>query len=121
VKFLANMGISPKTVILLRSLGHDAVRLNEVGLDQAEDSNVIAHAAEQTQIILTFDLDYPMLLALAPERRASSIVFRTTIAEGSWINARLAACLPLVENDLREGAIVVVEDDRIRIRKFADL
>lgn len=121
MKFLADMGVSPRTVAFLRSLGHEALRLPEVGLAQAEDAEVIARAAHEGEVVLTFDLDYPALLALRQEERASAIVFRTVIADPAWINSRLAQCLPLILQPLNEGAIVVVEDDRLRIRLFVEL
>jgi hypothetical protein len=34
VKFLADMGISPKAVTFLHTLGHDAVHLSEQGLER---------------------------------------------------------------------------------------
>jgi Domain of unknown function (DUF5615) len=37
VKFLADMGISPKTVAFLHALGHDAVHLSEQGLERLPD------------------------------------------------------------------------------------
>ena len=115
------MGISPRTVEFLRSLGHQAVRLNEIGMDRSSDSEVISVAARRRQVVLTFDLDYPALLALHEENRASAVLFRTSIADHAWIDSRLEACLPEVEHALEEGAIVVVEDDRVRIRRFIDL
>jgi predicted nuclease of predicted toxin-antitoxin system len=121
VKFLANMGVSPRTVAFLRELGHEAVRLSDLGLDRADDIEVIAQAARQGQVVLTFDLDYPALLALGRKDRVSAIVVRTVIADPTWINSRLLQSLPFAEDALKEGAIVVVEDDRIRVRKFSDL
>jgi predicted nuclease of predicted toxin-antitoxin system len=41
MKFLADMGISPKSVTFLQSLGHDAVHLHEQGLDRLEDSTIL--------------------------------------------------------------------------------
>lgn len=70
--------------------------------------------------MLTFDLDYPALLALRQAERASAILFRTINADPGWINSRLAETLPLISHALDEGAIVVVEDGRIRIRRFLD-
>ncbi|MBI1983233.1 MAG: DUF5615 family PIN-like protein [Acidobacteria bacterium] len=115
------MGISPRTVKFLRELGHDAVRLSDFGMERASDFDVIAHAAHESQVVLTFDLDYPALLALGRTERVSSVLFRTVIADPAWINSRLSQCLPLVEDALREGAIVIVEDDRVRVRRFVDL
>ena len=119
MKFLADMGVSPRTVAFLKELGHETVRLNEVGLDRAGDADVVGHAVRQ--IVLTFDLDYPALLTLQPARRTSAIVFRTVNADALWINSRLADSLPLVQEALEQGAIVVVEDARVRVRRYLDL
>jgi predicted nuclease of predicted toxin-antitoxin system len=115
------MGVSPRTVAFLRSLGHEAIRLHEIGLDRTSDSDVIARAVREGQVVLTFDLDYPALLALRTENRVSAVIIRTVSADSAWVNARLAECLPLMASALQEGAIVVLEDGRIRIRKFVDL
>jgi predicted nuclease of predicted toxin-antitoxin system len=41
MKFLADMGISPKTVSFLNSLAHDAVHLKDQGLQRAFDSFIL--------------------------------------------------------------------------------
>lgn len=121
MRFLADMGISPRTVAFLRSLGHETVRLDEIGLERSSDRDIIACAVREGRVVLTFDLDYPALLALEPANRVSAVIFRTVNADPAWINGRLAVCLPLTSDALQEGAIVVVEDARLRIRKFIDL
>jgi predicted nuclease of predicted toxin-antitoxin system len=113
------MGISPRTVNFLRSLGNEVLRLPEIGLEKASDRQVIEHASKHGQIVLTFDFDYPALLALRLTNRASAIVFRTANADPAWINARLRQSIPAMEEALAEGAIVIIEDDRMRIRKFS--
>jgi len=115
------MGVSPVTVAFLRKHGHEPVRLAEVGLERGSDADVIAYAMHQGQVVLTFDLDYPALLALNPSGRASAIIFRTLIAEPEWINQRLSEALPLLIGALTEGAMVVIEDQRVRVRRFLDL
>ena len=121
MKFLADMGVSPVTVAFLRKIGYEALRLPEVGLERRSDADVIAYAVDHGQVILTFDLDYPALLALNPSSRASVIVFRTVSADPEWINQRLDQTLVLLADALNNGAIVVVEDDRYRVRRFLDL
>jgi len=115
------MGVSPVTVQFLRGLGHEAVRLSELGHEKQSDQDVIRYALEHRQVVITFDLDYPALLALNPDSRISAIILRTTSAEPEWVNQRLRETLPLMRNALSEGAIAVVEDDRIRVRRFLDL
>ena len=85
------------------------------------DADIIAYAMRHEQVVLTFDLDYPALLALNPSSRASAIIFRPLSAEPEWINQRLSETLALLTDALTEGAIVVVDDHRIRVRRFLDL
>ncbi len=121
MKFLVNMGVSPATVRFLRGLGHEAVRLSDLGHEKQSDREVIRYAREHAQVVITFDLDYPALLALNPDSRVSAIVLRTMNAEPEWINQRLRETLPLMAEALHEGAIAVVEDDRVRLRRFLDV
>ena len=44
MKFLADMGISPKTVAFLHTLGHDAVHLSEQRLEQLPDPDIVTKA-----------------------------------------------------------------------------
>ena len=118
MKFLADMGISPATVLFLRSLEHDAVRLSELGREKLSDQEVIAYAKQHAPVVITFDLDYPALLALNPDSRVSATILPTSSAEPEWVNRRLNDTLPLMMDALVEGAIVVVEDGRQRVRKL---
>jgi predicted nuclease of predicted toxin-antitoxin system len=97
------------------------VRLPEVGLERRSDADVIACAVSHGQVVLTFDLDYPALLALNPSSRVSAIILRTLSAEPGRINQRLRETLPLMTQALAQGAIAVVEDGRVRLRRFVDL
>ena len=44
MRFLADMGISPKTAAFLANLGHDAVHLNEQGLHSLPDPEILEKA-----------------------------------------------------------------------------
>ena len=48
MRFLADMGISPATVVYLRRLGFDAT-----GLDRLRDSDILQKAREEARVILT--------------------------------------------------------------------
>ncbi len=61
MKFLADMGISPKTVSFLNSLAHDAVHLKDQGLQRAFDSFILEKALNEGRVLLTHDLDFAEL------------------------------------------------------------
>ena len=47
MKFLADMGISPRSAAFLRSLGHDAIHLHEEGLDRLSDAGILSKALDE--------------------------------------------------------------------------
>jgi len=70
MRFLADMGISPKVVELLRSQGHEALHLHEEGLGQLPDVDILKKARKEGRIVLTHDLDFAELLALGESSSA---------------------------------------------------
>jgi predicted nuclease of predicted toxin-antitoxin system len=112
MRFLADAGVSPKTVAFLKQLGHEAVHVRTLGLQRATDSQLVERARADASIVLTFDLDFGEVLALGildkplADERADSV------------NQRLAAVLAARRVDLEAGALILVEDTRYRVRKL---
>ena len=52
MKFLVDMPLSPKLVAWLTANGHDAIHTSQAGLSQAEDKEILQHAAVEQRIIL---------------------------------------------------------------------
>lgn len=118
MKFLADMPISPKTVSYVRSLGHDIYRISEKGLPKAKDSEIVDRAIKEQRIILTMDLDFSAIIAKSQKSTPSAIIFRLSDESYENINILLKDILPRVENEILKGAIVIIEDDRFRIREL---
>ena len=112
------MGVSQKIVSQLRALGHDAVHLREQGLQQAPDADIFAKAGAEKRILLTFDLDFGEILALSKDRTTSVVLFRVQDTRTLQVWQRLQQALSTGHAELDSGAIVVVEDQRIRIRRL---
>jgi predicted nuclease of predicted toxin-antitoxin system len=83
VKFLVDMPLSPGLAAWLRERGHDAVHALEMALQHAPDLEIMMRAKQEERTILTADLDYPRLLALAQTTDPSLILFR----DGNWSEA----------------------------------
>ncbi len=62
IKFLADMGVSTKTVLWLRNNGYEAVHLLEQGLYKLSDADVLEKARVENRVLLTMDLDFGYLL-----------------------------------------------------------
>lgn len=118
MRLLADVHISPRTVAFLGALGHDVVRVAESLTPTATDLEIVAAAARDDRVVLTQDLDFSAIVALSGERRPSVVSLRLTSSRVEHVNLVLARVLPAVEMDLQAGALVTVEDERIRTRRL---
>jgi predicted nuclease of predicted toxin-antitoxin system len=76
MRFLANAGVSPKTVDFLKQLGHEAVHIRTLGLERAADRVLIDRALADSSVVVTFDLDFGDILALGVLDKPSVIICR---------------------------------------------
>ena len=118
MRFPADMGVSMSVVRHLRTEGHDTAHLREIGMQRALDSEVFALATKDQRVILTFDLDFAEIAAAAGQSLPSVVIFRLNDTRVARVIERLAAALQNVADALAVGAIVVVDDYRIRIREL---
>src|SRR6266581_8886242 len=120
MRFLADAGISLRTVDFLRRSGHDAVHVRELALalQRAGDRQVAERARAEGRVMLTFDLDFGAVLALNLLERPSVVIFRLSDERADSVNRRLEAVLSEQSAALRSGALVLVEDTRYRVRSL---
>ena len=118
MRFLADGGISPRTVEFLTQLGHEAVHVRTLGMQRAADPEIVERARADSSVVLTFDLDFGEVLALGVLKRPSVIIFRLSDERSSSVNQRLSAVLAERLSELDSGALILVEDTRYRVRKL---
>lgn len=121
MRFLADMGVDQRVVAWLRAAGHDAIHLRDEGLHRLPDDDIFDKAIAEARIILTFDLDFGEIAALASGRVASVILFRLPDARYARVIERLQAVLPTSTEALAAGAVVIVEPARHRIRQLPNV
>lgn len=118
MKFLADMGISPRTVDGLRQQGYDAVHLIEQGLERLADGDILIKARLEGRVLLTVDLDFAQLSATSREPFPSVILFRLGNASREVVEARLAEVLSQCSDVLETGAMISVNDEAFRVRRL---
>jgi predicted nuclease of predicted toxin-antitoxin system len=118
MKFLVDNSLSPRFAGGLRAAGHDAVHLRDLGLADAADEIVFSAAASARRVLLTQDADFGTILALGGAVYPSVVLFRRREKSTDATLALLLANLPELDPHLASGAIVVIEDTRIRIRSL---
>ncbi len=119
IKFLADMGVSTKTVLWLRNNGYEAVHLLEQGLYKLSDADVLEKARVENCVLLTMDLDFGYLLAISKQEMPSVILFRLQNETSENVNRRLSEVLTHLADELTSKWIIVsVDEKKIRVRRF---
>jgi len=116
VRFLADMGVDQRVVTWLRERGHEATHLRDENLNRLPDEEIFAKAEAESRVVLTFDLDFAEIASLSKGRKASVVLFRLHNTRASHIIERLEKVLAGVSAALVDGAVVTVEESRIRTR-----
>ena len=118
MRFLADAGVSPKTVDFLKQLGHDAVHVRALGLMRAPDIELVDRARADSSVVVTFDLDFGEILALGVLNKPSVIICRLADERADSVNRHLATVLTERLGELESGALILVEDSRYRVRRL---
>lgn len=118
MRFLADAGVSPRTVEFLKQLGHEAIHVRTLGLQRAADTELVDRARADSSVVVTFDLDFGDVLALGVLDKPSVIIFRLGDERPDSVNERLSSVLADRLTELESGALILVEDTRYRIRKL---
>lgn len=116
MRLLVDNALSPVLAEFLRSAGHEAVHVRDVGLQHADDEAIFDKAAAE-DFVVSADTDFGTLLARRSASKPSLILFR---GEGSRRPEVLAALLlpnlSQLTDALIAGCIATFEPARLRIR-----
>ncbi len=119
MKFLLDENLSPLLAELLVTAGYDVVHARDLGLLRAPDQVVMDRARAEGRVLVSADTDFGQLLAASHASSPSVVLLRREIdRRASSQTQLLLANLDQVAPDLEEGAIVVMEASRRRVRKL---
>ena len=116
MKFLLDENMPPSLAGKIKSIGYEARHVTEIGYNSTPDFKICDLAALTNEIILTHDTDFGTILALSGANKPSVILFRWQIITLITVFQFLEKYLIELENDLNEGCLIAVDDNKMRIR-----
>ena len=117
MRFLLDQDVYAATTRHLTGLGHDVVRVSEVGLSRATDEELLEVAGAQDRLFVTRDRDFGRIVFLNRQRGAV-LYLRVLPATQDAVHAELAEVLQLYGEPELARAFVVVEPGGHRIRRL---
>lgn len=118
MNFLLNMNVSRQLGRLLEEQGHGWRHVSDEGLSEADDRTIVEIAKGSGEVILTHDLDYGQLLAFSGDVRPSVIIFRRRNMLAEALIEKLTQNWTELSVALEEGALIILEDTAIRVRRL---
>jgi predicted nuclease of predicted toxin-antitoxin system len=117
MKFLVDNQLSPQVAQGLRDAGHDAVHVRDYQMQRASDELIFERAEQEERVIVAADTDFGTILSLRSVSKPSVILFRWPALRKPAEQVKvLLTNLPNFMHDLEQGAIVVIQPSRIRVR-----
>jgi predicted nuclease of predicted toxin-antitoxin system len=117
-RILIDQGLAPNTATILRQQGFDAVHVSEIGMEQAEDFEILDVARNDSRVCITLDHDFHAHLAATGNGRPSVVLLRVQGLNAEGQADLIRAVFGLCETVLSEGAAVSADRERIRVRRL---
>jgi predicted nuclease of predicted toxin-antitoxin system len=119
MRFLIDDNLSPLLAERLKAAGHDVVHVRDIGLQASTDSVVLERARAEDRVLISADTDFGSLLARSHAPNPSVVLIRRLIGRRAADQFEIIqANLPPVADDLAAGAVVVIGDYRVRVRRL---
>lgn len=88
----SSMRTSPRSAEYLRTLGHDAVHVREVGLKGRADQEIVAFARAEGRVLVTRDRDFADIRRYPPGSHGGTLRLKIPHPTAKAINAVLGRC-----------------------------
>jgi predicted nuclease of predicted toxin-antitoxin system len=116
MKLLLDMNLSPTWLPVLKDAGFDAWHWVDVGAANAPDTALFDWARCHSAVVFTHDLDFGTLLALTGAEAPSVFQIRTHDVSPAALGGRAIALLQRFEHELSQGALIIADEWRERVR-----
>jgi predicted nuclease of predicted toxin-antitoxin system len=119
MRFLIDNCLAEAVANELVAAGHEAEHVRPLGFSRASDDEVMLLAIDRSAIVVSADTDFGTLLSESGATGPSIVLFRLRERRRApELVALLLDNLDAVADDLEAGAVVAIEDQRIRVRRL---
>lgn len=118
MKFLLDVGITPKLGLLLEADGHSFRYVPDHYSNKTSDADILELARQNEEVVITHDLDFGAQLAFSAQPLPSVILFRIHHVDENRFYHFISKHWSLIEMPLERGALVIFEAAAIRIREL---
>ncbi|HBE82800.1 MAG TPA: hypothetical protein DDW24_08485 [Blastocatellia bacterium] len=116
MKVLIDMNLSPDWTAAFTAAGIESVHWSTFGDPRAEDTEIVDFARSNGFVVFTHDLDFGTILALTYAIGPSVIQVRTQNVIPSDLSSTIISVIREHEVALEQGALIVVDESRARVR-----
>lgn len=119
MRLLLDQNLSRELPAILSAAGFDVADTRSLGMQRWVDEDIADFAASEQRIVVSADTDFGAILARRQAAKPSFVLLRRTQnLSPEAVGRLLAANLPAFEDDLSQGAIVVIDDTVARVRRL---
>ena len=117
-RILLDQGLAPHAAAILRHYGLDAVHVSEIGMETAEDIQIMEKARTDDRVCVTLDHDFHAHLAMTGHGRPSVVLLRVQGLDAQGQADLIRSVYARCEDALSEGAAVSADRESIRVRRL---
>lgn len=111
-----DQGLPASAVSLLVENGWDAVHVRDLGMKEADDSEILEYAVSESRVVITLDSDFPQILALTSATKPSVVFIRQQRLRAQELMRIMTEVWREYEAALARGSIISVGVRRTRTR-----
>jgi predicted nuclease of predicted toxin-antitoxin system len=101
---------------IFRTAGHDASSVFEQGLSGEQDQTLLQICGSEGRALITLDLDFADVRSYPPSQNRGIIVLRLRAQDKLHVENTIQRLLPVFDSEPLEGQLLIVDQDRVRIR-----
>jgi predicted nuclease of predicted toxin-antitoxin system len=116
MRLLLDMNVSPQLVPAFEAAGHTCAHWSGIGDPRATDETILDHAKENGFVLVTHDLDFGAILATSQADSPSVIQVRMQDVLSTRFVSMILVALERFAEELTSGALLVVDENRSRVR-----